>query len=223
MPWCSLNSLGNSFEHPWPWRKQSTLPSAASVLPRSANPSSHTQRFKHGSQDARRRDSHYLFCFRLILAGTGNCRPRRGSRRPSGRRSGRCSWCSPAAAALSSGNGREAAAGHLREFTRYIPREQFLLLDHAKQQNRGGSASVRFQQASPALGSPHISSTPFASRRTPHAIMGREIIAHCPICFDTGCFLGFSTKSFPSALCEQSLHTQRLPMDGVTSWETKSV
>lgn len=107
--------LREQLEHTWAWRKRP--PSATSVLPLSTNTSTPTHRFKHGSQDAQRRDSNYLFCFHLILASMENCRPRRGSRRPSGKRSGHCSWCSPAAARLSSGNELEAAAGHLQEFT----------------------------------------------------------------------------------------------------------
>lgn len=142
---------------------ESTLPFTTSVLPLSTNTSSHTQRFKHGSQDARRRDSNYLFCFHLILASMENCRPRRGSQQPSEKRSGHCSWCFPAAAELSSGNEREAAAGHLREFiSELYPKGAISAFRPCKTRKCFG----KVQQASLALSSPHISSTPFTSRRT---------------------------------------------------------
>lgn len=144
---------------------------------------------------------YYLFRFHLILANKESRPPRRGSWRPWERRSGHRSWCSPAAAGLFSGSALEAAAGHLQIWTSELPPGEAVSVFR---KCKPGEAPLRFQCGSPAPTPPHIPSHGPFTRGTEmwqHAIMGTEIIAHCHVCFDTGCYLGFSQKAlFVSSL-----------------------
>lgn len=138
----------------------------------------------------KRTDSNYLCHFHPVLANKENCPPRTGSWRPWGRPSGRCSWCSQAAAGLSSGSELEAVAGHLHKWTSELPPGGAVNL------RQPGSASPRFSPPPPPPPPrPHISAHPpqavQGTKMWQHAIMGIEIIAHCHICFDTGCYLAF--------------------------------